>query len=76
MFLLQGTYSVTLDGDSTDYPGHAKPSKFQQVMFSEMQLSASQEHSIVLENVFYENDSAPYVDLDYIIVTQGDGNAT
>ncbi|KIP02359.1 hypothetical protein PHLGIDRAFT_298614 [Phlebiopsis gigantea 11061_1 CR5-6] len=69
-----GTYSVSLDNVTTSRKGFGDPFKFQQNMFEQTGLGSGREHSVTLKGP--PGGAAPYVDLDYIVVTQGDGNAT
>ncbi|KAI0091115.1 hypothetical protein BDY19DRAFT_991693 [Irpex rosettiformis] len=65
-------YVVTLDGDRTVRNGHANGTdEFQQLMFSATNLGANQ-HDLVLTNN-YTTVNASWVDVDYIVVTSGDG---
>ena len=67
-------YTVTLDGQQTTKDGlNTGPPTFQQVMFSAEDLDLGQQHQISLKNTFI-SPAAPFVDLDFIIFTDGDGN--
>lgn len=74
VFLRQGIYSVSLDQVTTKGDSFGNPFRFHQNIFNQTGLSAGKEHLITLQGP--PKSTAPYVDLDYIIVTQGDGNAT
>ena len=67
-------YTVTLDGQQTTTDGlNTGPPTFQQLMFGAEGLDLSQHHQISLKNTF-QSPAAPFVDLDFIIYTDGDGN--
>ncbi|KAI0783846.1 hypothetical protein BC629DRAFT_529054 [Irpex lacteus] len=67
-------YRVTLDGDNTFRNGRSNGSdEFQQVMFSATGLSRDQ-HELVLKNN-YTTTIPSYVDVDYVVITSGDGNS-
>lgn len=70
----QDVYWVTLDGTTTVRNGNANggPEAFQQLMFSATGLSKDQ-HQLVLQNK-YTTTSPSWVDVDYILVTSGDGD--
>ncbi|KAI0091114.1 hypothetical protein BDY19DRAFT_886314 [Irpex rosettiformis] len=67
-------YSVTLDGTTTVKNGYSNGEKFQQLMFSATNLNNVQ-HQLVLKNT-YTTTGPSWVDVDYILVTSGDGDAT
>lgn len=52
--------------------GQSNDPHYQQNMFSAERLNSGQ-HNITLQNKF-TSPAAPFVDLDYIVVTTGDGN--
>lgn len=72
----QDVYWVTLDGTTTVRNGNANggPEAFQQLMFSATGLGKDQ-HQLVLQNK-YTTASPSWVDVDYILVTSGDGDPT
>jgi hypothetical protein len=69
-------YSVTLDG-TTKYasgqPVVANTNMFQTLLFSQTGLDNTQ-HQLQLQNK-YSTSVPAWVDVDFIVVTSGDGNA-
>lgn len=66
-------YTVTLDDSSkSTKDGQNTEGLYQQNMFAATGLPFGR-HSVTLENT-NRTPAAPYVDLDYIIITVGDGN--
>ncbi|KAI0091112.1 hypothetical protein BDY19DRAFT_683874 [Irpex rosettiformis] len=67
-------YTVTLDRQSTTYNGSsgAGPALFQQLMFSATDLSTEESHTLTVENNY--TTSMAWVDIDFIVITSGDGN--
>ncbi|KAI0684588.1 hypothetical protein BC835DRAFT_616767 [Cytidiella melzeri] len=67
-------YSVTLDGNVTVANGNSNStaSFFQSVLFQATDLDTHQ-HRLVLQNA-YTTPAPSYVDVDYVLVTSGDGN--
>jgi hypothetical protein len=67
-----GDFTVTVDGTTVTGSGFADPIAFQQPLFGQGNLPYGTHH-VVLENAFV-NDLI-FVDLDYIMITTGDGSA-
>ncbi|KAI0684583.1 hypothetical protein BC835DRAFT_1310487 [Cytidiella melzeri] len=69
-----GVYSVSLDGNITLANGNSNSTEsfFERLIFSADELS-DDEHQLVLQNQ-HSTPLAAFVDLDYILVTSGDGN--
>ena len=61
--------TVTANGNS----GDASVNLFNQLLFSKTGLDESQVHTVTLKNQ-YTTSSASWVDVDYMLVTAGDGN--
>ncbi|GJE87433.1 hypothetical protein PsYK624_035160 [Phanerochaete sordida] len=68
-------YTVTVDDQDTTGNGYSASALFQQILFNQTGLSLSQEHQISLSNTPAPAVNA-YVDLDYVIITAGDGDAS
>ncbi|EKM58539.1 uncharacterized protein PHACADRAFT_252958 [Phanerochaete carnosa HHB-10118-sp] len=71
-------YAVTIDGATTTangYSGSANINIFNATLFSQTGLDTSEQHQIALQNK-YSTSTPAYVDLDYVIITSGDGNAS
>lgn len=71
----QDVYWATLDGVTTIGNGNSNSSGniFQHSIFSASRLSNDQ-HTLILQNK-YSTTVPSWVDVDYIVVTSGDGNA-
>ncbi|GJE94533.1 hypothetical protein PsYK624_107030 [Phanerochaete sordida] len=69
-------YAVTLDGNTqtaNGYPGSTTANLFKQNLFSQIGLDPTTPHQIALTNQ-YSSSVPAYVDLDYAIITAGDGD--
>ena len=72
----QDIYWVTLDGDVTVRNGNPNSTEnlFQQLMYSATDLGKEQ-HELVLQNK-YSTSQPSWVDVDFMLVTSGDGDPT
>ncbi len=68
----QGEYAVDLDGLTTTASGYSNNLTFNITLFSATDLDDT-EHQVVLKNMF-SSPAAAWVDLNYVVVTSGDGN--
>lgn len=68
---MQDQYSVLLDGQAFLGNSSANVDTFDRLMFARDGLAFG-EHTVVFENA-YTTESPSFVDLDYAIVTAGDG---
>ncbi|PSR81991.1 hypothetical protein PHLCEN_2v6166, partial [Hermanssonia centrifuga] len=67
-------YTTTLDGVSTPpVDGQSNGPRFNSSLFNATNLGGNQ-HQLVLRNTFISSAS-PFVDIDYMVITSGDGNA-
>ncbi|PSS34147.1 hypothetical protein PHLCEN_2v1815 [Hermanssonia centrifuga] len=66
-------YTTTLDGMSTTGYGQSNTPIFNSSLFSATNLGG-QQHRLVLTNTF-TTPADPWVDIDYMVITSGDGNA-
>ncbi|KIP10533.1 hypothetical protein PHLGIDRAFT_232823 [Phlebiopsis gigantea 11061_1 CR5-6] len=69
-------YAVTLDQTTVTANGNSGDGSvnlFNQLLFSQTGLDESQAHTVTLKNQ-YTTSSASWVDVDYMLVTAGDGN--
>ena len=72
-FIRQDMYLVTLDGQIYSADGYARPNMYQQVLFAQEGLEQSTEHQVILQNN-YTTSTPSWVDVDWIVITSGDGN--
>lgn len=72
----QDIYAVTLDQTTVTADGNSGSSTvnlFNQLLFSQDGLDLDKQHQVVLRNQYTTVDPS-WVDVDYMIVTSGDGN--
>lgn len=69
----QGFYAVTLDGDTIAADGFSIEELFNMSLFNHQNLAENQVHHLVLQNN-YDSIVPSYVDLDYMVLTVGDGS--
>ena len=67
-------YAVDLDSAITTANGYSVNPLFNQMLFSQINLDPSKPHKIILSDQ-YTTAPPSWVDVDYMIVTAGDGNA-
>ncbi|PSR81993.1 hypothetical protein PHLCEN_2v6168 [Hermanssonia centrifuga] len=68
----RGEYAVDLDGLTTTASGYSNNLTFNVTLFSATDLDDT-EHQVALKNMF-SSPAAAWVDLNYVVVTSGDGN--
>ena len=69
-------YAVTLDQTTVTANGSSGDPNlnlFNQLLFSQKGLDLGRQHQVVLKNQYTTPDPS-YVDVDYIVITSGDGN--
>lgn len=70
---IQDMYAVELDNGTTTANGFSTTSLFNETLFVQSGLDPAKPHTIALKNQ-YSRANPSFVDVDYMVVTAGDGN--